>query len=169
MILHKNEPIIISSIGRDGSVQYYDLSGDNLRVCDIKDLDIKPISGRWIRHRANSSFYITRIPIRGGGYKQGMQYTNTALYGPEGASMGLSSSAFISIMKMYSCVYPTYDEALRCVRKAGGSVPFKKDFCLVASQDGVGISYKGYGVVGTISSDDKVEFRKSWKHLEKRL
>ncbi len=71
----KGEVIYVEGVGGDGSIVTVETEDEVFRHSTLAEIDHTPISLGFI-NAGDKVFYLQRVPIRGGGYKQGLHPGN---------------------------------------------------------------------------------------------
>jgi hypothetical protein len=156
-----NEPVYIYGVspGMKVTYQVIDKPGEDPGVCDIDELDLKPVPLGYCNFNKNAS-YLTRIPMRRD-WRQGLRQGNyMSLNGVDARKIPNTALA-----KVIKGEYPTFKDCLELVKKLN-SVAWHRHWAI---SNAGGLFHKGSAVPVCVILDGELKLSTKYQYLSEAL
>lgn len=173
VVMHKNKPVYVTNIGRDGTVYFRDLLSQREASAPFTlEGFSNPLRRVGYVNVMGSCLYVTRDPLRK--FFMGLHPNNLnikAIPGldyPQGAQhtkMRVQSMCIPELGDAIMNKYPTLAQAIKRAKDTGGACAFDKQF---AVSNGRYVFYKGT-VVGRVASTAKAAADIQWEQGKEYL
>lgn len=173
VVMYKNKPVYVTSVGRDGEVVFRELLSqqEGRAPFTIKDFT-NPVRRVGFVNLMGSILYVSRVPHRK--YYMGLNPQNIQVKSiagvayPQGAAYMKQRILSMCIPEIGNAImdkYPSLSEAIKHTRKHGGAMAFDKQFAVSADRI---IYFKG-DEVGTVDLVAKCGSDIKWEQGKEHL
>lgn len=174
VVMYKNKPVYVTSIGRDGEVVFRDLLSqkEERAPFTLKEFT-NPVRRVGFVNVMGSVVYVSRVPHRK--YYMGLNPQNIQIKGiagvdyPQGAAYAKQRILTMCIPEIGEAImdkYPSLAEAIKHTKKHGGAMAFDKQFAVTKDR---AIYFKGE-LVGTVDLTAKgaqdIKWEQGKEHLQ---